>query len=337
MNLAKQVSRMARPLLILLCFNVNAATYVMPLQQEDTLIGDNPDKPFYTKARQEDTLLDIARRYDLGQNEILLLNPDVDRWLPGEGTKVRINNSRILPDSPKKGITLNLPEYRLYYYHAAPEYGLSLVATYPVSIGRQDWNTPLGETKIIAKTKDPEWRPPESIKKEHAARGDILPDVVPAGPDNPLGQYAMRLGIPGYLIHGTNKAYGVGMRVSHGCVRMYPEDIEHLFPDIKLQTPVYIVNQPIKVGWLNNTLYIEVHPPLEDTHQSYEELLESALNLIEKANGDKIPVVNGAALKQALTEHTGIPMAIYTRPQNTASLVTDRKKPDAETAIGFFR
>ncbi len=336
MNSVQSYVRILQTLLFLISCNATSATYVMPLHQGDSLIGDDPEKPFFTKARQEDTLLDIARRFNLGQNEIVLLNPDVDRWLPGEGTKVQINNSRILPDSPKNGMTLNLPEYRLYYYHTAPEYGLSLVATYPVSIGRQDWNTPLGKTKVIAKTKDPQWRPPESVKKEHAARGDILPDVVPAGPDNPLGQYAMRLGIPGYLIHGTNKPYGVGMRVSHGCVRMYPEDIENMFPDIKIKTPVYIVNQPIKVGWLNDTLYIEVHPPLEDEHQNYEELLESALNLIEKANDNQIPVVNGAALKKVLTEHTGIPTAIYTRPQNETANENDTKKPDAETATGFF-
>jgi len=293
---------------------VIAASYQLPLKETDSLIGDSPDQALYTRTRQEDTLLDIARRFDLGQNEILLLNPNVDRWLPGEGTRVRITNSRILPDSPRDGITLNLPEYRLYYYHPAKDYDIPMVSTYPISIGRQDWNTPLGKTTIIAKEKNPQWRPPASIKAEHAAKGEILPDVVPAGPDNPLGQYAMRLGLPGYLIHGTNKAYGVGMRVSHGCVRMYPEDIEQLFPEIKLRTPVYIVNQPIKVGWLNGVLYIEVHPPLEGEALNYQESLQIALDRIEKANAKRLPVINGAALKQALLQHSGIPTAIYQRP-----------------------
>lgn len=290
-----------------------ADSYLLPENPDDSVIGDSPEKAFYATAAEEDTLLDIARRYNIGQNEILLMNPTVDRWLPGAGTQVRITNSRILPDSPRKGLTLNLPEFRLYYYRAASDYGAPMVTTHPISIGRQDWNTPLGKTSIVAKTKDPVWRPPASIKAEHAAQGDILPDVVPAGPDNPLGLYAMRLGIPGYLIHGTNKAFGVGMRVSHGCIRMYPEDIEKLFPEIKLGTPVYVVNQPVKVGWLNDSLYIEVHPPLEGEEQSYQQLLDTAMDLILKANNNRIPVLNGGALRQALERKDGIPTAIFRR------------------------
>ncbi len=304
-----------------------ASSYMLPENPGDRLIGDPPEKPFYATATAEDTLLDIARRYNIGQNEILLMNPKIDRWMPGAGTKVRITNSRILPDSPHHGLTLNLPEFRLYYYHDVSDYGIPIVTTHPISIGRQDWNTPLGKTSIVAKVKDPVWRPPASIKEEHAAEGDILPEVVPAGPDNPLGLYAMRLGIPGYLIHGTNKAFGVGMRVSHGCVRMYPEDIEKLFPEIKLGTPVYIVNQPVKVGWLNDTLYIEVHPPLEREEQSYQELLENALDLIEKANNDRIPVLNGAALREALEQQSGIPTAIFHRLPDFESTDLLQKKP----------
>lgn len=304
---------MAVLLLLLPCDFAAATDFLLPLNPEDSLIGDLPEQANYVEARQEDTLLDVARRYNIGQNEIVLLNPKVDRWLPGEGAKVRITNSRILPDSPRKGITLNLPEFRLYYYPPAKKGQHRLVTTHPISIGRQDWNTPLGKTSIIGKKKDPTWTPPESIKKEHAAFGDILPNVVPAGPDNPLGRYAMRLGVPGYLIHGTNKPYGVGMRVSHGCVRMYPEDIDKLFPEIRVGTPVYIVNQPLKVGWLNDTLYIEVYPPLEGENPGYHVLLENALDLIEKANNNRIPVLDGAALRQALEEKTGIPVAIFHR------------------------
>lgn len=291
-----------------------ATDFFLPPNPKDSLIGDPPEQPLFVEARHEDTLLDVARRNNIGQNEIVMLNPKVDRWLPGEGTKVRILNSRILPDTPRKGITLNLPEYRLYYYPPAAKGTHRSVTTHPISIGRQDWNTPLGKTSIIGKKKDPTWTPPESIKKEHAAFGEILPNVVPAGPDNPLGRYAMRLGVPGYLIHGTNKPYGVGMRVSHGCVRMYPEDIDRLFPEIRVGTPVYIVNQPIKVGWLDNTLYIEVYPPLEGENPGYETLLETALDLIEKANDNRIPVLDGAALRMALEEPNGIPVAIFQRP-----------------------
>ncbi len=289
-------------------------TLPMPERPGDSLIGDYPHKVTYATAKQEDTLLDIAREYDIGQNEIILANPTVDRWLPGAGTRVRIPTSRLLPDAPHEGLVLNLPEFRLYYFRKATKNQPAIVTTHPISIGRVDWRTPLGKTQISAKTENPVWIPPQSIKEEHAAEGDILPDVYPAGPDNPLGLFALRLALPGYLIHSTNKPYGVGMRVSHGCIRMYPEDIEKLFPEIKVGTPVYIVNQPIKVGWSDDTLYIEVHPDLEDEVRDYEQKLETALDLIEQANGGKIPVVNGAKLKSALEQGNGVPVAIFERP-----------------------
>ena len=166
----------------------------------------------------------------------------------------------------------------------------------------------------MQKKANPTWTPPASIKKEHLEKGDPLPDVVPAGLDNPLGLFALRLGIPGYLIHGTNKPYGVGMRVSHGCVRMYPEDIEKLFPEVKVGTPVYIVNQPVKVGWWKKKIYIEVHPQLEGEELPYEELYENAMELIRKAffryHYQPELVVEAQTLKQALEEKNGLPVAI---------------------------
>ena len=309
--------RFKRATLFLLLFTSNiilASSYPYPENKADKLIGDYPTQIVYTHAKHEDTLLDIAREFNLGQNEILLANPSVDRWLPGEDTKVKIPSSHLLPDTPHKGLTLNLSEFRLYYYpQAKTKNQPRVVITHPISIGRVDWNTPLGKTRIIAKNKNPTWTPPKSIRKEHAAEGDILPKVFPPGPDNPLGLFAIRLGIPGYLIHSTNKPYGVGMRVSHGCIRMYPEDIEKLFPKIKIGTPVYIVNQPIKVGWSDDLLYIEVHPALEGNELSFEEKLDMALDLIEKANNKQIPVLDGNALKSALQQSNGIPVAIFKR------------------------
>lgn len=282
----------------------------LPEDPNESLIGLLPETPFYTNASDEDTLLDVARRYDIGQNEILLANPGVDRWMPGTKASILIPSSRVLPATPRKGLTLNLPEYRLYYF--SPDN--KTVVTHPVSIGRQDWNTPLGQTKLVTKKANPTWTPPESIKKEHAEKGEILPDVVPAGPDNPLGLFALRLGIPGYLIHGTNKPYGVGMRVSHGCVRMYPEDIEKLFPEVKVGMPVNIVNQPVKVGWLDKKIYIEVHPQLEGEEFPYEELYEKTMVLIKKTffkhNYQQELVVEGQALRNALEQKNGLPVAI---------------------------
>jgi L,D-transpeptidase ErfK/SrfK len=269
------------------------------------------------KASKKDTFLEIARLFNLGQTEIRLANPGLNPWLLQDGTEVLLPKLFVLPDAPRRGIVINIPEMRLYYFPPARSGEPSKVITHPVSIGRMDWATPLGATRVVAKVKDPVWVPPESIKKEHAADGDFLPDVVPPGPDNPLGKYALRLGIPGYLIHGTDEAkeFGIGMRVTHGCVRMYPEDIERLFPEIPVGTPVTFVNQPIKLGWLNDELYVEVHPPLEEKGHSYsyEEMLGQALALIErKTQGIRVRV-QGSALRKALEEQNGIPVKIADR------------------------
>jgi len=298
--------------LLLASNSVQATRFVLPNNPNDRLIkAVDMQKNSQTFANKNEDLLDIALRYDLGQNEIVQLNPNVDRWLPAMDSVIKLQNTRLLPNSKQTGVILNLPEFRLYYFPKKREDSPNHVITHPVSVGRQDWETPLGKTKVIAKKKNPAWRPPESIKKEHAEKGDPLPDVVPAGPDNPLGLYAMRLGIPGYLIHSTNKPFGVGLRVSHGCVRMYPKDIETLFPLIKVGTPVSIINQPVKVGWLDASLYIEIHTPLEE-HQ-YDDLLSMALDLIEINNNGELPVIDGKLLKQAIIEKRGTPIKIYTR------------------------
>ncbi len=267
----------------------------------------------YTTALYEDTLLDIARRFDVGQNEIVHANPNVDRWLPGENTKVYLPKRYILPEAPRKGLILNIGELRMFYYPRARRGEINQVTTHPISIGRMDWRTPLGTTKIVAKTKNPAWRPPESIKAEHAAQGDPLPDVVPAGPDNPLGLYAMRLGLPGYLIHGTNKPLGVGMRVSHGCVRMLPEDIEKLFPQIKVGLPVYIINQPVKYGWLADTFFVEAHPRLEEEQLGEDDSMQLALYQIEKNHPQALLNLDSYALRIALRQRRGIPIPISRR------------------------
>ena len=292
-----------------------ADTLVLPPADID-LVGQMQ----FMEAHQDDTLLDIARRYDLGQNEILLANPAVDRWLPETGSIVVLPNRFIIPDAERTGLILNLPEMRLYYFPETEPGRFPVMVTHPVSVGRMDWVTPLGKTKVAAKQKDPSWRPPQSIKEEAAQDGKVLPDVIPAGPDNPLGRYAIRLGIPGYLIHSTNKPYGVGMRVTHGCVRMYPEDIEALFNDIPVGTPVQIVNQPIKLGWLADTLFIELHPPLDEDLHQYEDYLQRVLDAIAEfivdrdttLEGDatRTFTLNGKAIRQAVEEKNGIPVAI---------------------------
>lgn len=213
-------------------------------------------------ARADDTLIDIARRHGLGYEDIVIANPDVDVWLPGEGTEVVLPTRFVLPPGPRNGVVLNLAEYRMYYFPPVQDGETPVVMTYPMSIGRMDWETPLGRTRITAMARNPAWYPPESIRAEHEADGNPLPRVVPPGPDNPLGAHAMRLDLPGYLIHGTNRPAGVGMRVTHGCIRMFPEDIAYLFERVSVNTPVYLINEPVKMGWDGDQLVIEVHRTL---------------------------------------------------------------------------
>jgi len=266
------------------------------------------------EAWPEDTLLDVARRYDIGQEAIVRANPDVDRWLPGGGTEVTIPSRHILPATPREGLVLNLPEMRLYYYPQPEADQPGVVQTYPVSIGRMDWATPLGATSLVAKQEYPAWYPPESIRREHAAEGDPLPRVVPPGPDNPLGRYALRLGIPGYLIHSTNKAFGVGMRVSHGCIRMLPEDIHQLFPQLPVGTVVTIINQPAKVGWYGGELYLEVHPPLEEDEAGWASLRENVLAIIDDALFRRPVQVDDRTIERAIRHKSGMPVAISLGP-----------------------
>jgi L,D-transpeptidase ErfK/SrfK len=214
-------------------------------------------------ARADDTLLDIARRHGLGYEDIVRANPDVDTWLPGEDTEVLLPSQYVLPPGPRRGVVLNLAEYRMYYFPEPQDGRPAVVMTYPMSIGRMDWDTPLGLARVVSKVRNPTWYPPESVRAEHAADGDPLPRIVPPGPKNPLGQYAMRLSIPGYLIHSTNRPAGVGMRVTHGCIRMFPEDIGFLFNQVSVDTPVRIINEPVKVGWHGEELLMEVHRALD--------------------------------------------------------------------------
>jgi L,D-transpeptidase ErfK/SrfK len=298
---------------LLIClFSIVASS----LSQADTFILPPADVDVIGQvetitAGRDDTLLDIARRYDLGQNEILYANPAVDRWLPEENSVVVLPTRFILPNAERTGLVLNLPEMRLYYFPKPGRGETPVVITHPVSVGRMDWETPLGKTSIINKQIDPEWRPPQSLKDEAIAEGnDPLPDVVKAGPDNPLGRYAMRLGIPGYLIHSTNKPYGVGMRVTHGCLRMYPEDIEKLFEDIPVGTPVLLINEPIKLGWFAGTLFVELHPPLEEDAEIYANYMERVLDAIAEFTAGYDISLSGRALWQAIEEQNGIPVAV---------------------------
>ncbi|MBK1645618.1 peptigoglycan-binding protein LysM [Thiocapsa imhoffii] len=237
-------------------------------------------------ARHEDTLADFARRYGLGFDEILAANPDVDPWLPGRGTRVILPTQYVLPNAPREGIVVNLAALRLFYF-PTPEDGMQpVVITHPIGIGREGRRTPVGRMRIIEKTEQPTWTPPMSIRRDYAKRGDPLPGVVPPGPDNPLGSHALRLSRPSYLLHGTNKPYGVGMRVSSGCLRLYPEDIERLYEQVPIGTQVNIVNQPYLAGQHGGTVFLQAYPPLSEDAARWQGSLEPLQRAIVRAIGD---------------------------------------------------
>jgi len=260
----------------------------------------------------QDTLPDLARFNSLGYEEIIRANPGIDPWLPGVGTPITIPGQRILPPGPREGIVVNLPEHRLYYFPKRKKSGPQRVITYPVSIGKMDWHTPLGETQIIAKIKKPSWRPPESVRKEHEERGDPLPSIVPAGPDNPLGEYAMRLDIkPGsYMIHGTNNPIAVGMAVTHGCIRMYPEDIAALFGQVPVGTKVRLINEPVKVAFVDGELLLEVHPPVDGEGQTMEPDVNMLAKHLDQALGPTTAAIHWDYAIETLQAARGIPTVV---------------------------
>lgn len=272
------------------------------------LVGDVIGELGGTVTARTDTIADIAKANSQGYNEMRLANPEVDPWLTGDGTQVLIPSQYVLPKGPREGIVINIPEMRLFHFLPSVKGGGRTVATYPISIGRQDWTTPHGATKVVGKVKDPSWTPPESIRREHALEGDILPAVVAPGPHNPLGAYALRLGFDGYLIHGTDKPYGIGMRVTHGCMRLYPDDIAKVFKTVPVGTPVRLVNQPLKLGVVDGRLMLEAHPPLEeDTARVDAEQFSTVAKLLLAYNERYELSVDWQALRRAVYRKDGVP------------------------------
>jgi L,D-transpeptidase ErfK/SrfK len=252
---------------------------VYPLPQNDDPVvgGDQTVVTVYA-----DTLYDLARKFSLGSEELIRVNPGVDPWIPGEGKTLVVPNTHILPPGPREGIIVNLPEHRLYYYPKPKRGEMPVVITYPVSIGKMDWRTPLGLTRVIQK--------------------------VPSGPDNPLGLFAMRLaaGNGTYLIHGTNNPIAVGLAVTHGCIRMYPDDVEALFPLVPVGTPVRLINEPLKVAWVDGELLLEAHPPVDAEGQSFEPDLDQFSALLQKAVGANTVAIHWDYAREVLQKANGV-------------------------------
>lgn len=268
-------------------------------------------------AKASDTFLDLARNFDVGYEEIVAANPDVDPWVPKEGAPVKIPSRYILPNAPREGIVINLAEMRLYYYPRPRPDNEKMVVTHPISVGREGWSTPLGPTEIATKQTDPPWYPPESIREEKLADGVKLPSVVPAGPDNPLGRFALRLGHPLYLIHGTNRPYSIGMRVSHGCLRMYPEDIASLYKQVSVGTPVMVVNQPVKIGYQDGAMYAEAHLPLTQEPTNLQSMdLTFVVKAVVASTTTQLSNQEWDRLFEITRRHSGTPTAVSNLENN---------------------
>ena len=307
----------------------NATTYTLS-KSDDTVVGE--DQTIITVY--EDTLYDLARAYSLGSEELIRVNQGVDPWLPGAGKMLVVPGRHILPPGPREGIVVNLPEHRLYYYPKPKRGGPIQVITYPVSIGKMDWRTPLGVTHVIQKQKDPTWYPPESVRKEHAEAGDPLPVKVGPGPDNPLGAYAMRLaaGNGTYLIHGTNNPIAVGLAVTHGCIRMYPDDVAALFPLIPVGTPVRLINEPVKVAWIDGELLLEAHPPVDAMGQSFEPNIDQFSDLLKAAVGDTTVAIHWDYAREVLQKANGVIATVGLEaelPTDPAAATTATATPDS--------
>ncbi|AMK76333.1 MULTISPECIES: L,D-transpeptidase family protein [Methylomonas] len=294
----------------------NIASHEFNLSSDQGIVGTLAS----ISSRENDTLSDIGRHYGLGYNDITIANANLDPWtLPAEQT-VLLPLRFVLPDAPRKGIVLNLANMRMFYY---PKNQANTVLTYPVGIGRQGWNTPLGQTQIVAKKANPDWTVPESIHREHQALGDPLPKVIHAGPDNPLGSYAMPLGFSGYLIHGTNKPYGIGLQVSHGCVQLYPEDIEALFNKVEVGTPVRIVHQPYMATWQDDMLYLEAHQPLDKWEKQQKQLQKDIRKKLQQLANEKQTTVDWSKVERILQRADGVPTPVLPDSADLPELVAD--------------
>lgn len=287
---------------------VGAASGFYPVPELDEhLVG----RPRTAKASDEDTLVLIGRRYRTGYGAIRAANPMVDSWMPRAGTEVLLPTWHILPEAPRQGIVINTAEMRLYHFEAARDEQPARVGVYAISIGRDGRETPLSAARVTRKAENPTWYPTENIRRERAERGEPVAAVVPPGPANPLGTRALYLNLPAYLIHGTNREMGIGMPVTAGCVRMYPEDIEYLYDRVPVGSRVEIVHQPVKAGWSGDVLYVESHDPLEGMELTQDERLQQLRAAIARTVSDRADfTVDWGKVRDAVLESTGVPVPV---------------------------
>ncbi|HKK55145.1 L,D-transpeptidase family protein [Marinobacter sp.] len=268
--------------------------------------GDLAGQLAVIKARYEDTFAAIGNQNSLGYLELVKANPVVDPWLPGEGTVITLPRQYVLPAVERKGIVINLAEYRLYYFTGAG------VQVYPVGVGTEENPSPLTDARVTMALESPAWYPPESIRAEYEANGEYLPRMIPPGPGNPLGTHALMLSERGYLIHGTNKLFGIGMQVSHGCFRMYNEDISRFVYEVSKGTPVRVIREPVKIGMRGNEIWLEVHRQQEEYSAEDREALWHRVSATIEAFREQRPGVEmqRSAIEEAVNLADGLPRMI---------------------------
>jgi L,D-transpeptidase ErfK/SrfK len=274
-----------------------------PVISGDLIVGDVSTY----KVKKHESLFDIARKFDMGIIELEAANPGVNPWKPKAGTEITVTKSHVIPSITHEGIVVNLDASRLYYFKGPGE-----VVTYPVASGKEGWETPVAATKVVEKRLHPTWTIPEDIRAEDPT----LPESVPPGPGNPLGDYALALGLSGIMIHGTTTPSSIGKHASHGCIRMYPEDIESLFKAVKKGTPVLLARMPYVMGWKNNKLYLEVTPRVHAVvarnakKPKPDKLLHDAVT----HEAGAASTVDWDAVDNAMARADGIPTEIGSRP-----------------------
>jgi L,D-transpeptidase ErfK/SrfK len=287
----------------------------------------------FRETRKQDTLIDLAPELGVGYVELLAANPGVDPWIPPDGTRLAVPAARLLPGGEREGIVVNLGDLRLYYFaeDAPPR-------SYPIGIAKDGYATPLGVTMVKGKKEKPTWVPGESARRDDPE----LPARVPPGPDNPLGEHALYLGWQSYLIHGTNLSGGVGRHSSRGCIRLYPDDIAELFELVEIGTPVRVVNEPVKLGWIGGELYLEVNPAADDSLRLDEDGVlpdapppKNLRELVKRAAGKEVGRVDWAKVEEIAKGRYGIPSRITGRAQPAAaqSAGTKRKAPASATTL----
>ncbi len=270
------------------------------------------------RLEKGDTLPDIARHFSLGLTEVGATNPGVDIWVTEPGTRIILPLSFILPDAPRNGIVINLAAMRLFQFKGTGE---SLaVATYPVGVGTEERPSPRGQMHVERKVNRPTWHVPASIARDHLKKGDPLPAAVLPGPQNPLGEYALYLSAPSYLIHGTNKPASIGLKATNGCIRLYPEDVKRLYENTPVNTPVNIVNQPYLLGQSNGVLYLEVHATTEELDAAEFDKVYAKLKTVEKKSGRTL---DWSTVKKVLAEARGIPVPIFAIRQESGTKMAE--------------